>query len=113
REFVEFDPLGTHPKSGMPLTLEYRLFVLDGSVIAECPYWDADYDAEHPPTAQFATVLKSVQSRFFTCDVAKTVAGKWLVVELGDGQVAGLPERCDVNHFYEVFSKGLAGRTVS
>jgi hypothetical protein len=30
REFVELEPLGRHPKSRMPLPLEYRLFFLDG-----------------------------------------------------------------------------------
>jgi hypothetical protein len=30
REFVAFEPLATHSKSGMPLTTEYRLFFLDG-----------------------------------------------------------------------------------
>ena len=113
REFVEFERVGTHPKSGMPLTLEYRLFVFDGTVIAECPYWDAEYNAERPPVAQFAAVLKNIQSRFFTCDIAKTVGGRWLVVELGDGQVAGLPERCDVTRFYERLSEGLNQEAVS
>jgi ATP-grasp domain-containing protein len=47
-----------------------------------------------------------VQSRFFTMDVAKRVDGGWMIVELGDGQVAGLPVRADVGAFYRV----LAGR---
>ena len=29
REFADFEPLGRHPKSGMPLTKEFRLFFLD------------------------------------------------------------------------------------
>jgi hypothetical protein len=105
RRFVEFEPIGTHPKSGMPLTLEYRLFVLDGSVIDCIPYWDADYEAERPPLTQFESVLKSIKSRFFSCDVAKTTDGRWLIVELGDGQVAGLPERCNVASFYQALSE--------
>jgi hypothetical protein len=38
REFVELVPIGHHPKSGMPLTREFRLFVLDGSILAVAPY---------------------------------------------------------------------------
>jgi len=42
-----------------------------------------------------------VRSRFFTMDVARrAVDGEWLVVELGDGQVAGLPDDVDVGAFY-------------
>ena len=40
REFVEFEPVGVHPRSGMPLTEEYRVFWLDGVPIFWAPYWD-------------------------------------------------------------------------
>ena len=39
REFVEFEPIGVHPKSGMPLTEEYRVFWLDGVPVFWAPYW--------------------------------------------------------------------------
>ena len=34
REYVAFEPMGRHSKSGMPLSLEYRLFFLDGELLA-------------------------------------------------------------------------------
>jgi hypothetical protein len=34
-------------------------------------------------------------------DVAKRRDGDWLIVELGDGQVAGLPEHGDIEAFYK------------
>jgi hypothetical protein len=37
-------------------------------------------------------------------DVAKTKLGEWLIVELGDGQVAGLPEKLNVDSFYQKLS---------
>src|SRR5579883_740061 len=44
REFSEFEPLTVHSKSGMPLTKEFRLFVLDGRIILTTEYWeDGDY----------------------------------------------------------------------
>ncbi len=107
REFVEFEPIGVHPKSGMPLTLEFRLFVLDGSVIAEYPYWDGQDDSELPSVKHLENVLGEVESHFFTCDVARTKDGSWMIVELGDAQVSGLPERCDPRAFYDA----LATRT--
>jgi len=38
-------------------------------------------------------------------DVAKQLYGDWMIVEPGDGQVAGLPEHTDITAFYE----GLRG----
>lgn len=113
REFVEFEPVGTHPKSGMPMTLEYRLFVHEGAAIAVYPYWDVEYPPEPPPIEQFATVLRNIKSHFFSCDIAKTTKGRWLIVELGDGQVAGLPDRCDVSGFYRALSKALKAEAFS
>lgn len=102
REFVQFEPLGTHSKSGMPLTKEFRLFFLDAKPIFWTPYWEeGNYGDQSPPVEQFTDVAKRVQSRFFTMDVAKRLDGDWMIVELGDGQVAGLPENVDVEAFYQ------------
>lgn len=102
REFVEFEPLGRHPKSGMPLTKEYRLFFLEGQPVFWTPYWEgADYRGSVLPVEQFAGAAGGVRSRFFTMDVAQRRGGEWLIVELGDAQVAGLPEHADVNGFYK------------
>ena len=38
RQYVELAPLAIHSKSGMPLAVEYRVFVLDGKPIAVTPY---------------------------------------------------------------------------
>ena len=50
---------------------------------------------------RFAAVAGGVRSRFFTMDVAQRRDGDWLIVELGDAQVAGLPENADVDGFYK------------
>lgn len=110
REFVEFEPLTTHSKSGMPLTREYRLFVLDGRIILAIPYWEEgdylDKVGDALPLDNFQKVAQKVLSRFFTMDIARRVDGTWNIVELGDGQVAGLPARADIAAFYQA----LAGR---
>jgi hypothetical protein len=96
----------------MPLTLEYRLFFLDGRLLLCSPYWEeGNYRAEGPPTERCAAVAAAVRSRFFTMDVAKRRDGDWLVVELGDGQVAGLPANADIEEFYRglVTALGSAG----
>jgi hypothetical protein len=107
REFVAFEPVGRHPKSGMPLTREYRLFFLDGWPLLCAEYWEeGDYRGAGPPVEHFAGIATGVKSRFFTMDVAKRKDGGWMVVELGDGQVAGLPERVYAEEFY----RSLLGR---
>ncbi len=101
REFVELEELTTHSKSGMPLTKEFRLFVKDGKVIAQFNYWDeGNYADTSVDLSSFQSVISQVQSRFFTMDIAKTIGGEWIIVELGDGQVAGLPENADKAAFY-------------
>ena len=110
RQFVEFEPVGQHSRSGMPLTLEYRLFFLDGRPLLCTGYWEeGEYRGEGPPVGRFAALAAGVRSRFFTMDVARRKGGEWLVVELGDGQVAGLPEKADVEAFYRGLAASLGG----
>lgn len=109
REFEQFVPLTAHSRSGMPLTREYRLFFLDSEPILTAEYWDeGDYDAQAPPLDQFRSIASLVGSRFFTMDVAMRTDGQWRVVELGDGQVAGLPDRADLPAFYRAVARCLA-----
>src|SRR5262249_55176117 len=108
REFVALEPLARHPKSGMPLAKEFRRFFLDGEPLLTTEYWEEGiYGDERPPDALFSDIARAVQSRFFTMDVARRAEGDWLIVELGDGQVAGLPQRVDVGAFYQALAKRI------
>lgn len=109
REFVELESIGSHPKSQMPRTLEYRIFWLDGQPIGYSPYWDEGTYAT-PPIEQFQKVAREVQSRFFSMDIAKRKNGDWIIIELGDGQVAGLPEAMDVQNFYQALMSVAEGK---
>lgn len=101
REFVDLEYLGNHAKSGMPLTKEYRLFWLFGKCIAAFQYWDeAEYQNLLPPTQKFKEVALKIKSNFFTMDIAQKTNGDWIIIELGDGQVSGLPDNADLNEFY-------------
>ena len=101
REFVEFESIGAHSKSGMPLSREFRLFFLDGELVQAAPYWEeGDTQGLEPPADEFAGIAGNVKSRFFTMDVARRRDGGWMIVELGDGQVAEFPETGDVEAFY-------------
>lgn len=105
REYLDFEPVGTHPKSGMPLTREHRIFWLDGEPLLIANYWEEGrYGAVEPPVDSFREVASRVQSRFFTMDIARTTKGDWLIVELGDGQVAGLPSDNLADEFYRALA---------
>lgn len=103
REFLRLRPLREHGKSGMPLTLEYRLFIFQGKVLGSGRYWeDTEYPDMQPPSEQFEALVKKVPSPFFTVDLACDLDGRWWVMELGDGQVAGLPQDLSPEKFYNL-----------
>ncbi len=96
REFVELERVGVHPKSGMPLSREFRQFFLDGQPVLGFKYWDeADYSSESSPPEWLRSVAARIESRFFSMDIARRTNGEWLIVEVGDGQVTGLPDAAD------------------
>jgi hypothetical protein len=108
RQFVDFEPLGKHAVSGMPTAREYRVFYLNGSPLIASAYWESgDDSSDVPPDTLFAEIAQRVQSRFFSMDVAKTRDGGWMIVELGDGQVAGLPASIDPAAFYNTLCDRL------
>ncbi|MFD0715503.1 ATP-grasp domain-containing protein [Paenibacillus sp. GCM10027626] len=101
REFVELEQLLNHPKSGMPLSNEFRLFFLNHNLLLSTEYWDeVSYAQEMPRLEPFVEVAQGIDSRFFTVDIAKTRKGDWVVIEVGDGQVSGLPGHTNIEAFY-------------
>ncbi|MEJ8304459.1 ATP-grasp domain-containing protein [Saccharibacillus sacchari] len=108
RAFAELEVLSRHPLSGMPLSREIRVFVLDGQPVFVSTYWEAGEDEEfNAALQQFLPVIQTIESRFFTIDFAKTRSGPWIVLELGDGQTAGLPDDTDTDSFYRQLAQGL------
>jgi hypothetical protein len=102
REFVELNDLTIHSKSGMPLTEEYRLFFYNKKLLGIYDYWEeGEYKLSKPDTSYFETIAKGVQSNFFSMDIARKKTGELIIIELGDGQVAGLPDRLDKTEFYK------------
>ena len=85
---------------GLPISDEYRFFILDGKVISGGYYW-SNYDEEDlghktdpksvPEDFLNLAISKTCDKiRFYAMDVAQTAEGKWIVIELNDGQQSGL-----------------------
>ena len=108
REFLELEFLTNHSKSGMPLTKEFRVFFFNNKPLTYFNYWDEGiYDNEKPNLEEFSKFAKKIQSNFFSMDIAKQKNGEWIIMELGDGQVSGLPENVSKIEFYNEIKKQI------
>lgn len=113
REFVQLRRTGTHPQSGMPLSEEYRIFVLTDNwkasvsrdpscKIPESPhrtllidgYWEErpEFRLSEEERAWVNNLTNRVESPFVSIDLARRADGTLMVMELGDGQVSGLQQ---------------------
>ncbi len=113
REFVPLMRLGSHPKSHMPLVNEWRIFVLDGKIVYQTPYWaTADYTDASPPPATIQGLIDSIgyASPFYAIDLAQCRSGKWLVIEINDGGISGVPESGSIDAFYAALAAGITSR---
>lgn len=77
------------------------------TVWLEAPFEPSPADA-HAAVAAFAEVMVRVRSGFFAMDLARRVDGVWRIVELGDGQVSGLPDGLAPRRFYEALAEAFA-----
>jgi hypothetical protein len=106
RKFEDLEFLTNHSKSSMPLTKEFRLFFLNGHLIQVLNYWDeGDYGTTQPDLETFIQIGAKVKSNFFTMDIAKKKNGQWMIMELGEGQVSGLPDNANKDEFYRMIGK--------
>lgn len=85
-------------KAYVPLTpvgspaFEYRAFIVRGQ-IAGC--WARSADAQDigvPPAELLEAVASEIPSPFASADFGRDVDGRWWLLEVGDGQVSGLPD---------------------
>ena len=92
--------------AGMPISEEYRVFMLDGVELARGFYWANQLPNLTPagfvpqPESVPADLLAEVgrllvgHIRFVAVDLARTATDDWIVIEINDGSMAGL---CDVD----------------
>lgn len=84
-------------------TNEWRFFIFNNKLVI------GNQNSENPivveiPSSEIMDVIrqvsKKVKSNFFTIDIAEKEDGTWTILELGDGQVSGLPLVGDAIGFY-------------
>lgn len=84
---------------GIPISKEFRFFVLNNIIISGGFYWsnyieDIGYIPDHKevPIDFLNEVISCVgnKANFYTIDVAQKINGEWIVIELNDGQQSGL-----------------------
>ncbi len=85
--------------NGMPVTNEWRTFVLYGKILASGYYWSNYWDdlEEKPQMDSRAQELLELvidrvgnASNFYVIDIGQLEDGSWTVVELNDGMMSGL-----------------------
>jgi len=112
-----FEPMYTYMEgvNGIPITKEFRFFVAYKQLLCGGFYWQnyADELKEVPspsevPNDFLMQVIDRVgdQSNFYTIDVGISVSGKPFVVELNEGQQAGL-SCCDPFTLYRNLDRAI------
>ena len=106
RKFVNLRSIGFHKKSGMPLSEEYRFFVLAGDILCFNDYWeDTDQNSlSNEEIEWIRSMARKIQSNFAVIDIARTKDGALIVMELGDGQVSGL-QQLKASSFISAFDR--------
>lgn len=83
---------------GQPVHEEYRLFMWDGTLLAGTPAIHGVGPFEN--LAEWETIACRFANRFISMDIARQQDGAWLIVEVGDGSVSGLPSSIEPATFY-------------
>ncbi len=110
RKFVNLKNIGSHDKSGMPLTKEFRTFVFHGKLLPTFEYWSQGKYTGDAPTQEFIQkiadrVREKTKSNLFTIDVAQLEDGSWTCIEVGDGQVSAIPDHENRESFFKSLLK--------
>lgn len=84
KAYVPLAPLGAPAD-------EYRAFVAGGRVVGSWPRSTAAGELSGPPADLLADIAARVPSPFASADFGVDGQGRWWLLEVGDGQVSGLP----------------------
>ncbi len=102
--------------NGLPITNEWRVFICYGEIVDYGYYWSnfsehKPYDVLPKAALDLLDVaIKKLKSyaNFFVLDLAETRDGEWIIIEMNDGQMAGLSTINPLS-FYINLKKCLTG----
>jgi hypothetical protein len=90
----------------LPISNEWRFFFVGKRLIGYGFYWarlakaaTPVLDADGIALARECAARASERVTFFVVDIARTAEGRWLLIELNDGQTSGLGT-IDADEFY-------------
>ena len=96
--------------TGLPIHEEYRLVFWRGKMILAAPYGGIGRDETNEEgerqewrrevDRKYGRLGERIRSDFFVADVARTLAGELILIEINDGSVAGLPPTIHPVEFY-------------
>ncbi len=112
RQYEDLKQIGIHAKTRMPVVNEWRAFMVNGRVAYLAPYWaDGDYSGVDRPTVSLLEAMHGdagFVSPFYALDVAQREDGTWIIIEINDGGISGVPEGGNVKEFYSVLAERVA-----
>ncbi|MEU5473691.1 GNAT family N-acetyltransferase [Streptomyces lydicus] len=88
---------------------EARVWWVDGEPVLTGPHPDTPGLCPDPDLTHVASLVRQLGLRFCTTDLALRADGVWRVVEVGDGQVSGLPAGADPHPLFEALVTAGAG----
>ncbi|MBL1100636.1 ATP-grasp domain-containing protein [Streptomyces coffeae] len=97
RRFEHYQPVG-----------EARVWWLDGEPVHIGPHPDSPALRPAPDLTDVGPAVRELGCRFITTDLALREDGRWRVVEVGDGQVSGLPRDTDPQPLFTALATAAA-----
>jgi len=113
----EISSEGGSQRRGLPIVNEYRLTFVAGRPVSVQARNNLPTTEDPPPVDALTRIAHHIRSRFFTMDVAQLARPQtgddplngWLILELGDGQVASLSPHSDFDAIYLALSRLVSG----
>jgi hypothetical protein len=93
-------------QTGQPAD-EYRAFAVNGQIVGCWPRSDAARVHGGPPADLLSKVAANVPSPFASADFGVDESGRWWLLEVGDGQVSGLPGEAVATPLFEALAQAL------
>jgi hypothetical protein len=98
RKYLDLRTLPGWTAEQRRVTDEHRLVFWEGRLVCHAPYLDVDETLDE--AADFAWLGDTIDSPFFTADVARLAGGGNTVIEINDGGCSVLPEQMDPRDLY-------------